>query len=189
MKYREIEADILRKYLAYIVSLDPILNQIGSVRTLHAGGFRYQINEKEAVTPLNKISFTIEISHDAISEYDLGAFTQSIYEFTEHRVTEMHRMMYRTLDTVTSLTGNVVNTKGQPPNADMILDIIEKTEMRFDANGELIKQSFIAGPDMIKQLASIKFTPEQEERHNRIIERKKKEFYVKKCYRRLSYVN
>jgi len=189
MRYRETEADILRKYLAHLVSLDPILSQIGSVRTLHAGGFRYQINDKEAVSPLDTISFTIEISHAAISNYDLGAFTQSIYEFTEHRIAEMHRMMYRSIDTVTALTGNVVSSKGKPLTADMILDMIEKTEMRFDANGELINQSFIAGPDMIKELASIKSTPEQEERHNQIIEQKKKEFYAKKRYRRLSYID
>jgi hypothetical protein len=189
MTYREVEADILQKYFAYIVSLDPVLNQIRLVRILHSGGFRYQVDEKEVLTPLDKFSSSIEISHATISEYNLEAFSQSIYELTEHRIAEMHRMIYRTFDKVTALTGNVVDTKGKPLSADMILDMIERTELRFDANGEPIKASFIAGPETMKRLASIKFTPAQEERHKQILEQKKKEFYAKKRHRRLSYIN
>ncbi|MBI4548437.1 MAG: hypothetical protein HY707_10675 [Ignavibacteriae bacterium] len=189
MRQRDIEADILRKYSRYMVSLDPILNQIGSVRTLHAGGFRYEENGKEATTPLNKVALTIEISHATIVNFDMGVFAQSIYEFTEQHVAEMHRMMYRTLDTVTQLTGNVFNAKEKPPSADMILDMLERLPIRFDEKDEPVLPQIIAGPDLFQKLVNIKFTPEQEERNKRIIEIKRREFHAKKRYRRLSYIH
>jgi len=189
MTQRDIEADILSKYSRHLVSLDPILNQIGSVRTLHAGGFRYQENGREATTPLNKISLTIEISLPTIVKFDLEAFAQSIYEFAEQHVAEMHRMMYRTLDTVTQLTGNVSNAKGSPPSADIMLDMLERLPIRFDDKDEPILPQIIAGPELFQKLVKIKFTPEQEERNKGIIETKRREFHAKKRYRRLSYVN
>jgi hypothetical protein len=188
MKYQEIEANIIQKYFNYIVSFDPILNQVRTVKTIHAGGMRYQIEEKESVIPLNTLSFEINISHAEISEYDLSAFAESIYMFTKERIDETHRMLYQTLDKVTAMTGNVVNAEGKPLNADMILDMIEKVEMTFDENGEPIKKTFVAGTDLFKKLSNIKFTPAQEERHKQIIERKKKEYNAKKRHRRLSYV-
>jgi hypothetical protein len=189
MTQRDIEAEILRKYSRYMVSLDPILNQIGSVRTLHAGGFRYEENGKEATTPLNTVALTIEISQATIVSFDLEQFAQSIYEFTEQHVAEMHRMMYRTLDTVTQLTGNVFNAKGNPPSADMILDMLEKLPIRFDDNDQPILPQIIAGPDLFKKLVDIKFTPEQEERNKRFIEAKRRDFHAKKRHRRLSFIN
>lgn len=189
MTHRDIEADILQKYSRYIVSLDPILNQIGSVRTLHAGGFRYEENGKEATTPLDKVALTIEISHATIVSFDLERFAQSVYEFTEQHVAEMHRMMYRTLDTVTQLTGNVFNAKGNPLSVDMILDMLETLPIRFDDNDQPILPQIIVGPDLFKTLADIKFTGEQEERNKHIIEAKRLDFHAKKRHRRLSYVN
>lgn len=189
MRQRDIEADILRKYLRYLVSLDPILNQIGSVRTLHAGGFRYEENGKEATTPLNRVALTIEISHATIVNFNLEQFAHSIYEFTEQHVAEMHRMMYKTLDTVTELTGNVFSANGNPPNADMILDILEQLPIRFDDRDEPVLPQIIAGPDLIQKLVNIKFTPVQEERNKGIIETKRREFHAKKRHRRLSYID
>jgi len=41
--------------------------------------------------------------------------------------------------------------------------------------------------EMAEKMKNTKFTKEQEERRTRILEEKRKEFYAKKRYRRLSY--
>jgi hypothetical protein len=189
MTQREIDAQTIRKYFRYMVSLDPILNQIGWVRTLHAGRFLYKENGKVTTTSLNKISLPIEISHATIANFDLEAFVQIIHSLAEQHVAEIHRIMYRTLDTVTGLTGKHFDAKGEPPNADMILNMLESLPIKFDENDEPILPKIIAGPDLIQKLANIRFSPEQEEREKRIIERKRQEFHAKKRYRRLSYIN
>ena len=171
-----------------MISLDPILKQIKSAKTLHKGGFRYDINNKEAVTPLNKVESAIEISMSTISEFDLGMFCQSFYEFTVKQIGEMHNMIYQTIDAVSALTGNIV--KGKPVDAETILEMLEKKEMAFDRNGEpIIDQLITNDQNVYKKLVAMKFTPEQEERRKQIIERKKKEYYAKKRYRRLSYID
>jgi len=189
MTNRDIEIDILNKYFQVLVSADPILKQVGSVKTLHAGGFRYQNQDKELVTPLHKLSFTMEIPIKAIIDFDLAEFTKQVYNFTEQRIAEMHKMMYATLDKITQLTGNQVNAGGKPSSPDLILDMLEKVEIRFDDKGDPILPTLVVAPETGKKLADIKFTLEQEERQRKILEKKKKEFYAKKRYRRLSYLD
>jgi hypothetical protein len=189
MTFRDIEIDILRKYFQVLVSADPLSRQIGSVKTLHAGGFRYEEKNKELVTPLHKLSFTIEISIRAIKEFDLEEMGKQIYDFSQQQIEKFHKMMFETLDKVTELTGNQVSAEGKPPSPDLILDMLEKVEIRFDNEGKPILPTLVVAPETGKKLAEVKFTPEQEERQRQIIEKKKNEFYAKKRYRGLSYID
>jgi hypothetical protein len=182
------ELEILDKFFRHLWSSDPILKDIVSYRKLHRGGMRYEIQNKELITPPKQFPFTIRIPIECVINYDLVRFSEIIYEYTTERIVHTHKSMYDHVSKVTELTGNVVDAAGTPINADSFLDMIEKLEISFDEDGKPILPSITADPKVVKKLSEIKFTKEQEERQNRIFETKKREFYAKKRYRRLSYI-
>ena len=189
MTYREIEAEILQKYFQLLLTIDPLLRQIAGVKTLHAGGFRYQNQEKELVTPLHRLSFAMEIPFDTIVGFDLELFSNRIYDLSQQRIEQLHKMMFETLEQVTDLTGNQVDARGKTASPDLVLDMLEKVQLTFNKEGEPILPTLVVAPETGRQLSRMKFTKEQEERQRQILEKKKKEYHAKKRNRRLSYIN
>ena len=180
---------ILEKYFRHLILYDHLLGETPSFRNIHAGGFRYENENKELVTPIKQISFSIAIPVDVVINYDIEKFAVSINDFTQERINKMHRMMFDTIDKVTNLTGNIVNAEGKPFNADMFLEMLEKVEIQFDRQGEPIMPSLILNPKLLEKIKDTKLTKEQEERKNKILEAKKQDYYAKKRYRKLSYIN
>jgi hypothetical protein len=189
MRLNEIENDILWKYRQHMISLDPIFKQIDTVKNLHAGGFRYQENNKEATIPINKMIQKIEITRNTIVNFDIETFTISVFEVIKQQIDEMYKMMFTSLSTITQLTGNTYNANGKPLNVEMILEMIEKIQIHFDENDNPILPKLIAATEIYKKLSKLEFTHEHNERLKNIIENKRREYYAKKCHRRLSYIN
>jgi hypothetical protein len=187
MNYHVIENRILQKYSRFITSFDPILNQVGVVKTIHQGGFLYYDDNYEYINPMNKLILTIEMSQSIILDYNLELFTQKLFDMARQFIDDLSRTMFSTLNTLSEQTGNVFNAQKQNISFDMILNILEKISIRFNENLEPILPSIIAGPELSELLMKIKITPDQEEKQKIILEKKKEEFYAKKTYRRLSY--
>lgn len=184
-----VEIKILEKYYNYLVQQDPILKEVKSYKVIHGGGFRYQNNEKEAYSPIKEIMTDIFYKYDEIINFELESFCIKLYEMVMKRIEQMHKLMYEEIITATDLTGNKVDAHGKKFNPDFLLDMLEKMEISFDENGEPNNLQLHVSPETYNQIKDQKFTPEQEKRHNDIIEKKKKIWYAKKRYRKLSYIN
>jgi len=50
-----IEIEILTKYNDYLVSLDYVLSKIRSMKTIHGGGFQYEIKGNYSYSPIQEI--------------------------------------------------------------------------------------------------------------------------------------
>lgn len=188
MPTTDIETKIVQKYLKYLISVEPILKEIQSCKTIHTGGFRYKNEKRELLTPLNQFSITIEFAVEDIVNYNIEKFSESIYKLTYAIIENMHKMIFDNLTIITDFTGNVINGKGKPFSFDLYLDMLKKTEIRFDDNGNPILPSIVAGHELSEKINNIKMTKEQEERRNQIIDTKRNQYYAKKCNRRLSYI-
>jgi len=185
----EIEVKIMEKYFRHLNSQDIILKEIKSYKVLHGGGFRYQNDEKEAYSPIKEIMTDIVYKYDEIINFELESFCSKLYEMIMKRIEQMHKMMYEEITAATDLTGNKVDARGTKFNPDFLLDMLEKMEIRFDENGEPNNLQLHVSPATYSQIKDQKFTPEQEKRHNDIIEKKRRIWYAKKRYRKLSYIN
>jgi hypothetical protein len=185
----EIEVKIMEKYFRYLNSQDVILKEIKSYRVLHGGGFRYQNDEKEAYSPIKEIMTDIVYKYDEIINFELESFCSKLYEMIMKRIEQMHKMMYAEISAATDLTGNKVDARGTKFNPDFLLDMLEKMEISFDENGEPNNLQLHVSPETYNKIKDQKFTPEQEKRHNDIIEKKKRIWYAKKRHRKLSYIN
>jgi hypothetical protein len=185
----ETEVKILEKYFRHLTSQDVVLREIKSYRVLHGGGFRYEHNEKEAYGPIREVMTDIVYKYEEIINFDLESFCSKLYEMIMKRIEKLHKLMYEEISSATELTGNTVDARGSKFNPELILDMLEKIEIRFDENGEPILPQIHVSPETYKQIKDKNYTPEQEKRHNEIIENKKKIWYAKKRYRKLSYIN
>lgn len=184
---KDIEINILQKYFKHLISSEPILAELQSHKAIHAGGYRYKNENKELLSPLTRIAFTIEITGEDIMNYNIDKFVESIYDFTSEQINNMHLMMLDTIKNITDFTGNVIDAQGKPFSFDLCLDMLEKLESRFDNEGNPILPSIIRGSELL-EIKDMKKTKEQEDRYNQIIDAKRKQYYAKKRNRRLSFI-
>jgi len=90
------------------------------------------------------------------------------------------------LKTITSVSGNTVDARGEPISVEQILEVFEKYPLEFNEKGEVIPPLLVMGPAVHKIFMDLKPTTEQQSRMNEIIERKRTEFNAGKRSRRLS---
>jgi len=116
-------------------------------------------------------------------------FTLNFYKFSKERVEKVNQEFFNTVNQITNLTGNLIDAKGRKVSSDLFFELLEKMYIPFDDEGNAIMPSWIAGPELASQIIKLKETNEDKEKLQSIIEKKKKDFYAKKHYRRLSYVD
>ncbi len=185
-----IEIKILTKYVNYLQRLDPIFGKIGIEPDIHRGGVRYQEENKELRIPKRKIATQIEIKWEDIRNFEIQKFCEEIYNFAGNYLESIHKMFIDTMNDVTDLTGNLLNVKGKKNLNDMFLDYLETIEISFDEDGnpKLSDYMMITGQKKLETSNDSNLTQEQNTRFTKIIEEKKKKYYDKKCYRKLSYI-
>ncbi|MDD5007835.1 MAG: hypothetical protein PHC68_05445 [Syntrophorhabdaceae bacterium] len=171
------------------MSEDSLLKDIHTRKTLHGGGTRYARADKELIRPLKIMSATAEVRLEDVKNYRIEEFAVVINKIATEFIIEVHKMMFESVGKITEFTGNVVNAAGKPFSVDMFLDMMEKIEITFNDAGEAIMPSIVAGPELVEKIKKTKFSKEQRDRQKKIMEAKKKTFYAKKCYRRLSYLD
>jgi len=185
----ETEVKIIEKYFRHLTSEDVVLRDIKSFRVLHGGGFRYENNEKELHSPIREVSTEVVYKYDEIINFDLESFCNELYKMVIDRIGQLQRMMYDEISSATELTGNKVDVQGSKFDPELLLQMLEKIEISFDENGDPILPQLHVAPDTFKKIKKLDYTPEQEKRHLEIIEKKKKLWYAKKRYRKLSYID
>jgi len=185
----ENEVKIIQKYFHHLYDQDHIMNQIGSFRVLHGGGHRYDTKGKSAHSPIQQISTEVFYKYEDIIEFKLAIFCQKLYDMVIERIGQLQKMMCSEVITATELTGNKVDAKGLPISPDLILNMLEKIEIRFDEDDNPVLPQIHLAPEQFNKMKDMKFTVEQAERQKTIIDRKRKEWYAKKRYRKLSYID
>jgi hypothetical protein len=123
-------------------------------------------------------------SNDDFLNTNVEAWATLAYEIGTQFGREMARHITETMIAVTQKTGNVVSAGGKPLSHDLILDTIERTEFDLDDAGNPKNLVLLGPPQIQKQLASLPpMTPEQEERFQSILQKKREEKDAKKRFR------
>lgn len=105
------------------------------------------------------------------------------------RIGKLQRLMYEEIKGATELTGNIVDARGSKFNPEILLQMLEKIEISFDDNGEPILPQLHVAPETFKQIKNLEYTQEYEKKRQEIIERKRRLWYAKKRFRKLSYID
>lgn len=185
--------------------LDPLLRLFPPVRSPHAGPFRYTQDDRTLDQRPDLLTYEASAEAD-LREGDVEGLAAFIFEFAQARVRTMAAQSFARLSEVTDLTGNTVDSEGQPFSFETFLRAVEQIELRFVGDGELAvsiiahpqaepTKCFFAAPpgaligfvhpDKLEKVTQA-WTKEQGERFERIIARKREEQRAAKRPRRLS---
>ncbi len=167
-----------------MVAAAPLLGEIGVRVTGHAGPTRNVPGAQPVDHPLSKFEETFQVHADVIRSTNADEFTSTLAELASKYEVAMGTTLIHTLTDVTEAVGNVVEADGRPLTWDLLLDSIEKVEVSFDEDGRH-HLGIAINSDTYKLLQRIPVSPEQQQRLNAIIRRKKEQWDAQKRARRL----
>lgn len=135
-----------------------------------------------AVTTI-KMQSQLTESIDSVLTADVDAWVAMVAYQGEKAGEALEKEFFKFMERVTTESGQVVDGRGQPLSHDLILDVLEKLAIDFDAHGSPEMPTIVAHPDSIKSLGEP--TPAQLKRRDEIIERKRREFLARRRVRKL----
>ena len=186
-KLNEKFEDIVRNK---IQEEEPLLSEIrrsiiqegNSLAITSSDGYSSKTSYQEFVTHF-------EISFEEIIKNGPEAFYSRVSEISKEMAGKMAKHTIAMLEKVTERTGNVVKSeKGEGITPKLILDVLEKIEISFDASGNPIMPTLIVTPEDYKKLTETKMdlesAQELEKRRKEIIEKKRNEWVDRESNRK-----
>ena len=152
MKYSAPEHDLaLIEFINTVLhgfhSLHPVFGPMFKDKTVHAGPTR----NIAGPNPLDQETLPVrgvgKLHIDAVTNTDIEAFTQFLYDLAQNVLNQLSTQFYRGLDEITDATGMKLDAKGEPLSADLYLDMLEKMSMSFTENGDPILPTLIVGEE------------------------------------------
>lgn len=175
---------LMRDVKTGLDKLDPILGQIQSVPVAHGGTTR-QVSEPKIVdTAMKRVSVEVTIELDWYRQTDTKKFVEFLCGMCQSFQSRAKKDLFEMVSLTTEAVGNSFPLEGRN-FWDAQIEIMKRTEMRFDQDGKHHYQ-FYLHPDTAKKLAASPPTPEQEKLWQETINAKREEYYAKKRIRRLS---
>jgi hypothetical protein len=186
--------------------LDPLLRLFPPVRESHAGPYRYTQDDRTLDQQPELLTYKGSGNAD-LREGDVEGHTAFIYDFAQSRVKTMAAQTFARVSEVADLMGNTVGADGQPFNVEGFLRAVEKIELQFIGDEDLVvniiahpecnptKCLFVASPGAIvgfvhpgvlPKVTQASWTMEQQQEYDQIIARKRAEQHAAKRTRRLS---
>jgi hypothetical protein len=134
-----------------------------------SSGFTISLEEVPDLTPEK-----IKAKLDAAAEDGAQQMTQSIYKEIEE---------------ATRAVGNAVDGKGKPFSKELFLEMLEKIDMDFTPDGQLIPPTFVMPPNAVDaNKTKFKEWDQDEEfnaRHTELINKKREKWYAREALRKL----
>ena len=167
-----------------LVAVEPMLGQIPVRVTGHAGPTRNVPGAQPVDHPLTTFKEVFAIHTDVIRGSQVESFVETLTELAGKHGDAMAKALFQTLTDVAEGVGNVVDARRKTLSCDHFLDALEKMEMSFD-DEDRPQVQFTVNPNTAKLLRALEITPEQQQRHDEIIRRKKDQWDAQKRTRRL----
>jgi hypothetical protein len=177
--------DFMTSVVEGMRGVDPLLGVIRSRQSGHAGPVRNVPGPEPVDHVLTTFEDEVAIHKDVIRGTDVEQFITIIVDVARKYLEAMGATFFQTVSQITEATGNSIDVGGQPLSWDLILDGLEQKEIAFDEEGKLAGEMIVMNPRTAQILASIEMTPEQEERLNDILQRKKEAWDAQQRTRRL----
>ncbi len=113
----------------------------------------------------------IQVTLAELPELDDAAWYKKIKTMTDDMADEEMKLLLRRMGEVTSETGNVVRTKGEPLSEEHLLQIFDKVQLDFVGGQVSPDFTFLTTPQMGKRLAEMENSDSFKEGYARIIAR------------------
>jgi hypothetical protein len=173
-----------------LFSVSPMLSQI-PIRAQREGNESSFQDEQGKIRKIDyeHKSVTIQRKTEDARGMTFEKFVEAAREPGTGMGKEMMRTVFQMLDKTTKETGNVVNAGGKPITLDLFLDLLEKIQIDFTPDGNPIWPSLHVGSEMHAQFQRLfpewLKDPVFNSRMEKIVVRKRQEFYEREAHRRL----
>jgi len=167
-----------------MISVDPVLGQIHSRTTGHAGPTRNVPGPHPVDHDLTHFEAEYAIHVDQIRDTEVDVFITAVCGVAEKYAQAMGAAFVRTVSDVAEAVGNAIDAEGKPFIWDLFLDGLETMEVSFDENGKFQLQALV-DPELFKLIQTVEMTTEHKQRLEEILQRKKDEWDAQQRPRRL----
>ena len=164
---------------------DPVLSQIKVVPVTGTPSSVVETRDDIALDlPAEPIGFELGVKAEDVRDGNFEALQVKLVEAADGYADQLSKMLYGSLDKITTATGNSFDAEGRPFTFEMFYEMLDKMEWKLDENDELSTPSIVMHPDTVPKL------PEQTPHQLRMIEelkaRKLEELLARRRRRRLS---
>ena len=166
---------------------DPVLSQI-KIKVVPMTGTVSSVMETRGETaldlPAEPVGFEFGVNSADVRDGNFEALQVQLVEAADGYAEQLAKMVYGSLNKITTATGNTFDAGGRPPTFVMVYEMLDKIEWALDENDELSTPSLVMHPDTASKLP--RPTPEQEKMIEELKARKLEELLAKRRRRRLS---
>jgi hypothetical protein len=164
---------------------DPVLSQIKVVPMKCTVSSVVETRDDMALDlPAEPVGFELGVKAEDVRDGNFEALQVKLVEAAEGYAEQLAKMLYGSLDKVTTATGNTFDAGGRPLTFEMLYEMLDKIEWTLDENDELSTPSLVMHPDTASKLPQP--TPEQVKMIEGLKARKLEELLAKRRRRRLS---
>jgi hypothetical protein len=164
---------------------DPVLSQIKVVPMKGTVSSVMETRDDIALDlPAEPIGFQFGVKAEDVRDGNFGALQVKLVEAAEGYADQLSKMLYGSLDKITTATGNTIDAGGRPFTFEMLYEMLDKMEWKLDENDELSTPSIVMHPDTVPKL--LQPTPDQVKMIEELKARKLEELLAKRRRRRLS---
>jgi hypothetical protein len=164
---------------------DPVLSQI-QVVPVHST-VSTVVETREDITldlPAEPIGFGLGVKAEDVRGGNFEALQVKLVEASDEYADQLSKMLYGSLDKITTATGNTFDAEGQPFTFEMLYEMLDKVEWKLDEDDELSKPTLVMNPAMEAKLPRL--TPDQGKMIENLKARKLEELRARRRRRRLS---
>jgi hypothetical protein len=164
---------------------DPVLNQIKVVPMKGTVSSVVETRDDIALDlPAEPVGFELGIKAEDVRDGNFEALQVKLVKAADGYAEQLSKMLYGSLDKITTATGNTVDAEGRPFTFEMLYEMLDKMEWRLDDNDELSIPSIVMHPDMVPKIPQQ--TPDQMKMLEELKTRKLEELLARRRRRRLS---
>ena len=123
---------------------------------------------------MKKLVVETSLKFDEIIENDISVIPIQIESVTEGMMRNLMQTMYQTINESTKKSGNTIDNRGKPFEANHFLEMLKKIEFGVDENGKVCFPEIHASPELAKTIAKELSSqgPEFENQINALVEEK-----------------
>ncbi len=175
-----IKSEIKKAHFQHLVPIADIPTSM-----MFEGNKSIIVREDGSVSEMNpqKMTVQIEIKAEELKGMNHETVIKKINSMAKEMAEKQEKLSYDVMHKAVDKVGNVTSSDGKPFSIDILLDALEKMHIEFDAEGNSSGLTLVANPNIPidKVLSQAAGDP----RYQTLMERKRKEWYVRESRRKL----
>jgi len=127
--------------------------------------------------PTIPVGMEFEIPTTAAMAGDLAPLVEAIVKAADQASEALSKAILEQIGKVLEAAGQSLDARDRPLSHELIFEMFDRMEWHFDDDGNWIRPTIVAGPDMVAKFGNLpEPTAEQQEAFAKMFERKRGEF-------------